>query len=886
MIKRILSLILTLGLVLALLPQTALAAPEATVITVRQAGTIASLNLVDGVRSLAVYVNGYDDLLISGEDLEESTGFTYENNGKTATFTRGTKTIEVDLSDGDMYPVLGGTELSRKECISEPMQVGDRWYFSAASLLPWLNVSCDVEDGDLVILPDDYSFWDIWGELDLADYELSYGDVATEFAWDSKVVKAMNFTQDNVGEKLTEALHYTDEYDGSVKDYFDILECLLLDSTHSEYLADTIHDTAEGGLNVADLFAGDFGPIIKAFQVVNDGIYYAAQYAAFTANHSDKMELINSIILNRAGDAYTAQLEDAAIMVENTYTSWWDGILNKFVLNLDKYLVDAIKDAAVSNPIGKAILLAVDVGTKEIQNLNTRISLMAPLYNLYSVGRSFYESSGTHYASIRDRRCHAILSLYAAGENFRTLVTYSEKHDRYDLASKYERLANECDAWIKELTAASLSQMNDSHCHWEPDGDDEGDKMDYSNQLLDLFEKLDFYTPASGGIELVEYAIVADFLEYQPLIGQTWDLYFSEGSATYSFVVDGILEQSGSTLTFQWELEAESRRSSLSAMGSMQDMDDPDLSEVTISGTASDILSQMDSYFSQRGGLIDSRSADLNGDGAEDRLFALSGAANMWLNRMELRSYSLGDQNPFGQDALITLVCAESASNGVRVRVMRLPLPDQPKWSLSGNVLTVDGTEYIYQSDGEDPFFSEAPAVPAVDPSGIALTELMLLSYDEVTALMTDYSDWTSSDGETIYGEGRFNGSYAEIRFELRDGAFRPSSLEVIFGDSPILVTPAMTSAVSVEEAEATLQPTLPWSLKDSDTEGDAVYYFHSGFYYDAPSDSAWYVYVRTKEVWDAEKDGWGPRTFAGIQLMYSESLNDPIPDWLLDAYS
>ena len=874
MSKRILSLLLALGLLLALLPQTAMAAPEFKVITVQQAGTIAKLNLVDGTRSLGVYVNGIYDLFISGEDLEDSTGFLYENDGKYATFTRGSKTIKVELADGDMFPVLGGTEVSRKESIAEPFHSGDKWYFSAASLLPWLNVTCYVEDGTLVIYPDDYSFWDIWGELDLAEYELSYGDVVTEYAWDSKVVKAMNFTQDNVGEKFTEFLRYTDEYDGSTEDYFDILECLLLDSTHSEYLADTIHDAVDGGLNVADIFAGDFGPIVKAFQVVNDGVYYASQYAAFTANHTDKMELLNSITLNSAGDLYTPQLVEGTIMVKNTYSSWWQGILNKFVLNLDKYLVDAIKAAAVSNPIGQAILLAVDVGTKEIQNLNTRISLMAPLYNLYSVGRDVYEAPGAHYSTVRDRRCHAILSLYAAGENFRTLVTYSQKHDLYDLADKYERLAKECDRWIKELTAASTSQMNDSHCYWKANGDEDGTKLDYTNLLVDEFATLDFYTPASGGLELVEYALILDFMEYQPIIDQTWETY---GEGTYAFAYDGILEQGGSTMTFQWELDAETRRSALYGMSAMQDMDDPDLSEVKLSGSSTAIFEQMDRYFAQRGGLLEGQTTDLNGDGTPDRLYALTGSANLWLDCMELRSSMFNDENPFGRDISVALVAAESVSDGVRVRVMRLVLPEKPEWSLEGGNLTVDGTLYTYQPQGEDPFFTETPPVAEFD---LPLTELLMRTPSELSGVLTDYSDWSNTEGDRVYVEGWLGDAFVEATCEEIDGLFKVILLEIIFGEEPIQVTQDLDSSVSGVKAMESLQPTLPWAGPDGeyDSNGDAIYYEHDAFFYHFPTETPWLVSLRTEEK---QEDS----PLYGISFFYSTTLDEEMLERLINSY-
>ena len=154
MAKRIGCMVLLLALMLTFLPRNAQAASQQQVITVRQSGYLVET----GNRAVTVFTNGYGDILMSGEDLDESTGFLYENDGKTATFTRNSKSVSVNLKSGKITPTLGDSKLSAKDSISEPVKVDGRWYFSTASLLPWLNVTCVVEDGDLVILADDQSF--------------------------------------------------------------------------------------------------------------------------------------------------------------------------------------------------------------------------------------------------------------------------------------------------------------------------------------------------------------------------------------------------------------------------------------------------------------------------------------------------------------------------------------------------------------------------------------------------------------------------------------------------------------------------------------------------------------------------------------------------------
>ena len=857
MIKRTVAVFLTVLLLLGVLPQIAVAAPEMKLVTVKHP---------QGTRSYGVYTNGYGDLLFSGEDLETLTDFYYENNGKTARFTRGSKVVEIDLNKGKYTPLKGVTNLPPQEFISEPVKNGDCWYFSAASLLPWLNVHCTVKGGALEIYPDEYSFWDVWGALNPSEYWVSYGDLIWEFEWDSKVVKAMNYTNDHLGEKLLEGVGYTDEYDGSAKDYYHILEGLLLDSSHSEYLAEDIHEKAALGIDVVSLFFDGLDPIFTAFQLLNDGVYYASQYAAFTANHTDKMELIETMSLNR--DYYSKQLSQGVLLVDQAYSSWWDQILTKYVLNADKYLVEEIKGKLVENPIGKAILLAVDVNTKEIQNLNERIGLMAPYANLFDNGNAQYKGVGTHYSIIATRRSHGILAMYAAGENLRTLAAYSSKHGKDSLADTYTRMANECDGWIRRLTAASAAEMNDSHCYWQPDGDDEGSKDIYSNKLLDSFEALEFYTPPAKGTELVEYAMLQDFAAQQP--GALKTVVFENGGEPGLVLYGGKAPR-----LFQFEAYASRQDCRLYDLKAMPEVETRDLSDLQLNGSGSALLAQLDSYFAQRENFYQSKSADLNGDGAEDRVYAVLSSAMMWLKRMEIISSQV-ESNPFGTDPAITLVVAETAPNGLRVRVMRIPIPQDTAWALEGGVLTVGGTKYQYQKAGAEPFVPEAPAV---NTSGVPLSRLLLRPYEEVKPMLSGYSELVYSDGETILGKGFFNGAQLEVRFEKKNGTFRVENLEAVFGEQTLDVTSKLKSSASFEAAKESLQPGGSWTLKDSKTEGDAVFYFHNGLCYEPDTDAVWLVTIRTKTVW--ENEAWGDRTFAGIEFFYSENIDPKVAEAL-----
>jgi hypothetical protein len=99
------------------------------------------------------------------------------------------------------------------------------------------------------------------------------------------------------------------------------------------------------------------------------------------------------------------------------------------------------------------------------------------------------------------------------------------------------------------------------------------------------------------------------------------------------------------------------------------------------------------------------------------------------------------------------------------------------------------------------------------------------------------------------------------------------------------MVTDTISSTATVEEVMAALQPTFSWDLKDSDSDAESAHYYHTNFYYDAPTQTVWYVTLDAQTFWDNEKDGWGERVFAGIQFSYSESLSEELPDWLVNSY-
>jgi hypothetical protein len=228
----------------------------------------------------------------------------------------------------------------------------------------------------------------------------------------------------------------------------------------------------------------------------------------------------------------------------------------------------------------------------------------------------------------------------------------------------------------------------------------------------------------------------------------------------------------------------------------------------------------------------------------------------------------------------LTLVTAEQASNGLRIRVTHLPPADDTTYSYADGQLTVGSSTYAYQPEGKA-FVAVAPPTVAADGS---LFSLLLMTPEQMRQVTAGYDEW-SADEDDIYADANYGSVALELHFEPIDGIFRCDSLKTRFEGTELMVTDTISSTATVEEVMAALQPTFSWDLKDSDSDAESVHYYHTNFYYDAPTQTVWYVTLDAQTFWDDEKDGWGDRVFAGIQFSYSDSLSEELPDWLVNSY-
>lgn len=123
------------------------------------------------------------DIYFQAADYAKITRYTYQETEEAISYTLGQKTVVIskDKKHNVQIPALGVYKnygLSLKGVV----QNGGKTYIAGSELLPWLNVSVSEQDGVLIVVPDDKSFWEVYKDLnsnkDLFNLSKDFGDSA------------------------------------------------------------------------------------------------------------------------------------------------------------------------------------------------------------------------------------------------------------------------------------------------------------------------------------------------------------------------------------------------------------------------------------------------------------------------------------------------------------------------------------------------------------------------------------------------------------------------------------------------------------------------------------------------------------------------------------
>ena len=140
--KRVIALLLAVILFLGVLPAD-VSASEQEFVNVQ-------LILNEKPKQYKVIESG-SELMFSGEDLAAMGGYEYRIEKGSAYFTRGMKTLRVDLGESRLYPFEDITLVGKVKMAKKVREVDGVYYFPGTEILPWLSVSCFVHDGQLNI---------------------------------------------------------------------------------------------------------------------------------------------------------------------------------------------------------------------------------------------------------------------------------------------------------------------------------------------------------------------------------------------------------------------------------------------------------------------------------------------------------------------------------------------------------------------------------------------------------------------------------------------------------------------------------------------------------------------------------------------------------------
>ena len=163
------------------------------------------------------------------------------------------------------------------------------------------------------------------------------------------------------------------------------------------------------------------------------------------------------------------------------------------------------------------------------------------------------------------------------------------------------------------------------------------------------------------------------------------------------------------------------------------------------------------------------------------------------------------------------------------------------------------------------------------------LCDLLLKTPDEMAELLSGYTDNAYEKEDVIYGKGWNGDAKVDVLYEVMDGAFRATNVEVEFGESTIDIFPGLDSTTKAEDAKNFLQPHMDWNLSHSDFTTEV--YYHTNFVLDEEyTDAFWYVTLQNTYPWTVE-DGYGDAYLVGIELMYASPKDDPDMSWYWMLY-
>ena len=443
-----------------------------------------------------------NDVMFSGEDLSKISGYTYSVKQNEAIFKRGYKEIKINLSN-NTYTVI--TAAKRLTFDNKIINKDGIYYFSAAEMLPWLNVGCVVDKGIIYVDVDENSYWDIYEDFNNSKWNMvfDFEECCRELGESSKELSAMSYLKDEslVGIILDHVwIPGTSTTVGVNTEYIEIFEEMFEDSERINETIDEMVDGSEGikaYLELADSVEGlaDLSEeikfldgVTKELKILEDAENFLSYLCLLEKDNTERMMWLEYLVSRKelsASEQMISAAQEVITLYDNDvrFTDYGKKILYAMADNV----VDAVIDKVTGAGTIKKVLGLMDLYTATNPDWVSGVNKISKYDQIAQEGLMVYvlESDKFDTKAIESQRSHAMLFLYSSECNWRVMADYAKTRN-YELSKVYTEIAEEAETWQAKMLLCAKSTVNDSLGY----GTNNDDKTEYINALKNKFSNM------------------------------------------------------------------------------------------------------------------------------------------------------------------------------------------------------------------------------------------------------------------------------------------------------------------------------------------------------------------------------------------------------------
>lgn len=451
-------------------------------------------------RQLQVIPKGAD-LLFSAEDLAWMSGMTMTQTDTLIRYTRGFKTVTVQVKDPDRDDAMPGYQevvcamvsTNTKALLSAAQKVDGTWYLSGASLLPWMNVQVQVDENQILVRPSSASVWDEWDSFSLRDYSFDFVECCREIGIQSKDVEAAAYVRDNGLKMLLDLdINNNGTTYQSTQNYLDLFDDFFKDKSATDRAHSKTKECLKTLINATDavtltlLAAAPECAVISeaANKVLKTGEMFLDFYtyvSLFNEDNTQKLRIMDSFADELIPNSVSLDknMKKAADKIRDRYRDLWQGVMQKAMT----YTMDASVGALNSNFVLKALDLKWSVErplNQKINRIGMYDTIAASAKHTYNEGFGSYSEADIH--TLLD---NGVLYLYCVEQNYRAMADYIAQKS---VGTREQMLTYIARADAAEEAAAELLHLSLFSSY---DASDTGKWTAQSKALLEGFEDLD-----------------------------------------------------------------------------------------------------------------------------------------------------------------------------------------------------------------------------------------------------------------------------------------------------------------------------------------------------------------------------------------------------------